>query len=217
MFGSNQNHTDVSELNKESIINTAGDLFLKEGVKLVSIDDICKKLGISKKTFYQFYSQKEELIMDFMVKKSESNQNKLREMVEGKDAVELFVALSAEFSKKKVLTSMKRVYSEICKYYPETARKLSVDKDEVVRRMFEYSISNGIEQGYVRSELDIAASSVLVVAMHHGMLAYCEDSYPAKGKKVPFKALTASFEDMVSRMIFTQKGIDHYNEIKNKQ
>lgn len=43
---------------------TANGLFSKDGVREVSIDDICRKLCISKKTFYQYYAQKEDLVAD---------------------------------------------------------------------------------------------------------------------------------------------------------
>lgn len=43
---------------------TANGLFSKYGVCEVSIDDICRKLCISKKTFYQYYAQKEDLVAD---------------------------------------------------------------------------------------------------------------------------------------------------------
>lgn len=54
----------MAELTKETIMMTANGLFSKDGVREVSIDDICRKLCISKKTFYQYYAQKEDLVAD---------------------------------------------------------------------------------------------------------------------------------------------------------
>ena len=48
--------------NKERIKEQATALFMKYGVRSVSMDDIANELGMSKKTIYQFYSDKDELV-----------------------------------------------------------------------------------------------------------------------------------------------------------
>ena len=49
---------------KEQLEITAKDLFWKHGFKKVSIDEICKKSNVSRKTFCTFYGNKNALIMD---------------------------------------------------------------------------------------------------------------------------------------------------------
>ena len=44
------------------IIKTAGELFFRLGIRSVSIDDICRELGMSKKTFYVYFESKDALI-----------------------------------------------------------------------------------------------------------------------------------------------------------
>ncbi len=53
---------------KEQITATAKELFLQYGIRSVSVDDICKELRMSKKTFYQYFGQKEELINHLLEK-----------------------------------------------------------------------------------------------------------------------------------------------------
>lgn len=47
---------------KENIIQVAGEQFHRMGIRNVSIDDVCAELRMSKKTFYQHFSKKEDLI-----------------------------------------------------------------------------------------------------------------------------------------------------------
>ena len=47
---------------KEKIIEIAGDMFLKLGFKSVTMDDIAKKLGVSKKTLYTNFGNKAVLV-----------------------------------------------------------------------------------------------------------------------------------------------------------
>ena len=52
----------MSNDQKIHIIKTAGELFFRLGIRSVSIDDICRELGMSKKTFYVYFASKDELI-----------------------------------------------------------------------------------------------------------------------------------------------------------
>ena len=52
--------TDID--NKERIKLRANDLFMKFGIRSVSMDDIANNLGMSKKTIYQYYADKDELV-----------------------------------------------------------------------------------------------------------------------------------------------------------
>ena len=52
----------MSEDQKIHIIKTAGEMFFRLGIRSVSVDDICRELGISKKTFYVYFESKDELI-----------------------------------------------------------------------------------------------------------------------------------------------------------
>ena len=52
----------MAEDQKCNIIKTAGNLFFRLGIRSVSIDDICRELGMSKKTFYVYFESKDALI-----------------------------------------------------------------------------------------------------------------------------------------------------------
>ena len=47
---------------KEQIISKSKDMFLKLGFKSVTMDDIASEMGISKKTIYKYFSNKDDLI-----------------------------------------------------------------------------------------------------------------------------------------------------------
>src|SRR3954466_10033142 len=47
---------------QDKILKTSLELFFKYGIKHVTMDDIAKELGMSKKTIYQFYKEKDDLI-----------------------------------------------------------------------------------------------------------------------------------------------------------
>ena len=47
---------------KEKIIEGAGSLFLRYGIRSVSMDDIANNLAISKKTLYQYFKDKDDIV-----------------------------------------------------------------------------------------------------------------------------------------------------------
>jgi AcrR family transcriptional regulator len=52
---------------QEKILKVSLELFFKYGIKRVTMDDIAKELGMSKKTIYQFYKEKDDLVNQLCV------------------------------------------------------------------------------------------------------------------------------------------------------
>ena len=115
---------------------TANGLFSKDGVREVSIDDICRKLCISKKTFYQYYAQKEDLVADVVTYNVERKKDEFERMVEGKNAVQVLKAMFALIGRKKTMDKDKRMVKNIMKYYPETFIKHAEDRSKALHNFF---------------------------------------------------------------------------------
>ena len=62
---------------EEQILNVSAKLFIDFGVKSVSIDDICARLHISKKTFYVYFKQKEDLLSAILIEERTRREKKL--------------------------------------------------------------------------------------------------------------------------------------------
>ena len=207
----------MAELTKETIMKTANVLFSQDGVREVSIDDICRKLCISKKTFYQYYAQKEDLVADVVTYNVERKKAEFEKLVEGKNVVQILKAMFALVNKKKTIDKDKRMAKDIMKYYPETFSKHAEDRNKAMHRFFVDRFNEGREQGLVRSDMDVDGVQLLICIMHEGMADYLEGSYHFEGAKVSFKSLAAAFEDIVTRVLLTQKGFKEYKSIDNSK
>lgn len=51
---------------KDKIALAAGELFMQNGVKNVSMDEVASQLGMSKRTIYQYFKDKEEILIHFL-------------------------------------------------------------------------------------------------------------------------------------------------------
>jgi len=96
------------EIMKENIIQTANNQFQQMGIRNVSIDDVCAELRISKKTFYQYFNKKEDLVNAVIEHERALHQAKLQRNIKDKNAIEIFVYMIKEFitvplKSKKVL------------------------------------------------------------------------------------------------------------------
>ena len=65
---------------KDRILQGAEELFYKFGIKSVTMDDIAKHLSISKKTIYQFFSDKNELVVTLMSVKLKEDECEFRQI-----------------------------------------------------------------------------------------------------------------------------------------
>ena len=74
---------------KEKILSTAYALFRQRGVRDVTIDDICRSLSMSKKTFYQYYSQKEDLVAAAVDVHLEEKRRYFENILRGRNPVEV--------------------------------------------------------------------------------------------------------------------------------
>src|SRR6201992_4525775 len=65
----------------ERIIQGGEELFLKAGIKSVTMDDIARHLGMSKKTIYQFFKDKNELVVALVKKKLQDDKDQMCDII----------------------------------------------------------------------------------------------------------------------------------------
>ncbi len=209
----------MAAITKDKIIDVADELFSKDGVREVSIDDICRKLCISKKTFYQFYSQKEDLVGDVVTKHVDLHRRQFEKMSEGKGSAEVLMAVFDNICRKreKGSGSSKRLAQEIRKYYPDTFLQHTAERNRTIHDFLADCLRKGIEDGLVRKDVDVDGTLLLIRLMHIGMVDYFEGEVPVMGKKLPVKSVTSSFEDIVVNSILSRKGMEEYSRLREEK
>ncbi|HMI63571.1 MAG TPA: TetR/AcrR family transcriptional regulator [Puia sp.] len=59
---------------KERILSKAADLFMRYGIRSITMDEIASQLGISKKTIYQFFTDKDDLVSAVIEREIKTNE-----------------------------------------------------------------------------------------------------------------------------------------------
>ena len=147
---------------RAKILKTAGELFFKFGIRSVSIDDICKELHISKKTFYTVFKQKDELVvelLDAILHKKEKGYHVVIDQ-----ECNVLDMLVQNFKKMHGLSIEKHLAFgyDLEKFYPELWHAHLVKMKELDQTYTAQMLQKGIEQGMYREDLNVEATSVFV-------------------------------------------------------
>jgi AcrR family transcriptional regulator len=136
------------------ILFKARDLMTRHGVKHVTMDDIASQLGISKKTIYQFYKDKDAVVMAVVNLELEEQSLKCQKTQDNADNAvhEMFMILEDIQQMFKNMNPM--TMNELAKYFPEAFNRIQTHKDEFMHKIIKTNLIKGIEQGVYRKEID---------------------------------------------------------------
>ncbi len=149
---------------KDTLFTAAFELFLKYGIKSVSMDDISKKLGISKKTIYTFVANKESLISDIVTRHVESDEKEILKIKEtSKDAIDEMVNISQHVLSFLCDMTPSLVF-DLKKYHPELWHKIENQHFLFIENTIRNNLIRGQKEGLYRKNFDANIVSKLYVA-----------------------------------------------------
>ena len=147
------------------LIGTVLELFLKFGIKSLTMDDIARKLGISKKTLYQFVTDKKDLVKKGMLLCLEEEQNMIAKITtESINAIEELIEIT-KCANARLTEMHASVIYDIQKYHPESWGLLENHKKEFIKDVILKNTKRGIEEGFYRDNLNPEIIASLYIVM----------------------------------------------------
>ncbi len=138
---------------QEDILLKVTELYMKFGIKSITMNDVAKELGISKKTLYLYVKDKEDLVQQVVSSKIDSVSKKIKFIFESDiNAIEITLAVS-QFISNHMKTYPPTVEYDLKKYYPQIYKEQSEIKQA---RMYDAVVANmkkGISEGLFRKDL----------------------------------------------------------------
>ena len=128
-------------------------MFLKYGLRSVTIDDICKELRISKKTFYAHFHQKEELI-DSLLHEMRMKRCKFMQMDSDENIIDRLLN-DVNMFKKYHEEKQKNFFYDLNKYYPEIYQRHTMEMDRMSSQFTLNALKKGIADGYFRDDMNL--------------------------------------------------------------
>jgi len=147
----------------ERIIEGGEELFLKAGIKSVTMDDIARHLGISKKTIYHFFKDKNELVIALVKKKLKEDEEQMEEIISKSTNVIEEMINMMKCSEDIMSRINPIVIHDMQKYHPEAWKEFQNFKSEVLVCTMAQLLEKGIKQGYIRPDIDVKIISLMRV------------------------------------------------------
>jgi AcrR family transcriptional regulator len=198
---------------KERILVKANDLFMRYGIRSITMDEIAAQLGISKKTIYQFFTDKDEMVegvVDAHIRENETKCDSFRSNAQ--DAVhEIFVAVGEMEEMLKAMNPL--IMYDLEKHHPKSHRKF---RDHIQRFMYQVlrdNLRRGIAEGLYRPEIneDIVAKHRLESAF----MCFNQDVFPHN--KYRISEVCRELAMLFLYGIATSKGVLYIEKYSNEK
>ncbi|UTA68184.1 TetR/AcrR family transcriptional regulator [Emticicia sp. 21SJ11W-3] len=193
---------------KERILKTAESLFRKFGIRSVSMDDIASELGISKKTIYQNFEDKDSIVYEIartnMVCDIEESERIYKESANPIEQVFKETTLL----RKQASTINPAVFYDLKKYHPKTWQLFQEYNKVNFLEIVKQNLREGIAQGYYREDINIEILSRL--RMEEVEFAFSREVFPPDS----FNQMDVhtTLIDHFLRGIMTPKGLAFYEK-----
>jgi len=144
---------------KSRILQAANDMMIQYGIRSVSMDDIAGSLGMSKKTLYQYFKDKDELVEQVIVaiiQKNECECQEDRKLAE--NAIhEIFLVIDMLEDLFKSMNPA--VLFDLQKYHPKAYLIIIEHKYKFLLSQVKENLRQGIEQKLFRPDINIEIMS----------------------------------------------------------
>lgn len=139
----------------DRIKQKAHELFMQFGLKSVSMDDIANSLGISKKTIYQFYEDKDALVDDVIKSVLEHSETCCDIDKNRADNAVHEIFLAMDFIMEVFRSMNPSLLFDMQKYYPTSYQQFAKHKNDYLFGVIKQNLKRGIEEELYREDLKV--------------------------------------------------------------
>lgn len=146
---------------KEKVIEHAAQMFAEQGIKSIRMDDIAKSLGISKRTLYEMFEDKQELLYLSVRFMQQRRMKYVAETItEDRDSIAyLFETMAMMMGKKEL---HRRISTNMRKFYPETFERLKKEAEEQSGKLLYQMINHYVNCGLIMPNVNTRLSVTIL-------------------------------------------------------
>jgi AcrR family transcriptional regulator len=149
---------------KDRILQAALGLFTRNGIKSVSMDDIATHLGISKKTLYKWFENKDQIVSAVIANHLTGVQGECEGIIgKTRNAVDEMVQMM-DWAERQVAGMNPIALHDLRKYYPAAWGLFHSHKNKYILSQIQDNLRRGVAEGLYRPDLDIEVLSRLRLA-----------------------------------------------------
>lgn len=197
---------------KEELLENISELFLKYGLRSTSMDDICSHLKISKKTLYQFFSNKDDVVEQVMLHRRENHRTRKNlEKLKRHNPVEMIMIIKDHLI-ADLNGQMPANLFDLKKYHPEVYERINDQNNAFVHELLCEMLDRGIHDGFFRKDID---REVQIYLFGKQMYFLAEPEMISEIKYSVGIIISTIIENMI-RALATPKGVQELEKLINK-
>ena len=195
-----------------SLLDRIVELFFETGIRNLNMDDISSHLKISKKTLYQYFKSKEDLIEQIFAYEFYKWDNKISEIkINEINAIDILIQVSI-FVYDEMSRLNPKLKFEIKKYYEPIFNRFMIEKQNQIFSQLSKNMEKGKTEGVYREDLDIELTARLYI---RNLLDLHSKDY-CFGEQISFNQIfEVMFENHI-RAISTPEGLAYFEKRKSE-
>ena len=195
----------------QKIIETATEMFLTHGFKSVTMDEIASKMGISKKTIYHHFENKNDLVEATTLHLFETISDGIDKimLLDNNPIEELFVI--KDFVMKHLKDENASPIYQLQKFYPNIHKTLMMRQFEKMDYCVIDNLNKGMQQGLFRNNLNLE----LIGRFYFAGMTSIKDAELFNPEEFSSKLVQDTYLEYHLRAICTQKGIEKLEQLLN--
>ncbi len=200
---------------KDRILEKTEALMFRYGMKSVTMDDIAREVGISKKTIYQHYEDKDAIVLAMVSAHFEEERCvAVKQQVEAKDPIQE-VVWASEMMRQQLSEMNPTALYDMKKYYPKAWDLLAEFKKSFLLNLIRQNLLKGIEMGLYHKNVNVEVIARL--RLEEVEIGFDPNLFPPA--QFSIVETQVAFLDHFIRGVATNKGLELYQQylkVENK-
>ena len=163
---------------KDRILRHSRTLFMQNGIKSVSMDDIAASMAMSKKTLYKWFDNKDELVHAVMQQHLTETQHDCDRLLGQADSAVAELLGMMDWMRRQFSDVHPSIFYDMQKFHPATWQLWVSHKHEYILTQIVDNLRRGMAEGLFRADLDVDVLGRLRLAQIE--MAFNADVYPPR-------------------------------------
>ena len=201
---------------KEEIVKRALNDFMQYGFKTFTMDDLASKMGISKKTLYEDFPSKNDLVEAVLDYALDISCKNVDDFVQGEGSVIENVYRNQKKVKDIININSDRPIWELQKYYSKTYERMEIELAKSDARFIDKLLEKGWEEGLFREDINVNFYKTFYSSVQR--LRSVANTFPER--EFPFWDTIYTLMEYFFRILVNEKGmkeLERVLQLKNEK
>ena len=198
---------------KEDILKRALNDFMQYGFKTFTMDDLANKMGMSKKTLYEHFPSKQDLVdacLDYALEMSCTN---VTTFVQGEGSVIENVYRNQKKVQEVFNINSDRPIWELQKYYPKTYERMEGEFAKTDALFIDKLLEKGWQEGLFRKDINVNFYKVFYTSVQR--LRSITHTFPER--EFPFWETIYTILEYFFRILVNEKGLKELERVLEQE